>query len=213
MAVWREFLHAVRPARVAEVGVWRGEFAAAVLAECPFVDRYYLIDPWAHLPDWNKPFNVAAEHFEAIYREALWRTDFAQDRRVILRGRTKEVVHQLEDTSLDFIYVDGDHTLRGITLDLILLFNKARPTGYLGGDDFAPTPWDHGPAFEPTLVFPFAVHFAEAMNAPIRALPCNQFLISRAQTGFEFIDPLGRYRQLGLNPSPSQPGGQTSPRP
>ncbi len=191
--LWQTFFNTVRPARVAEVGVWRGEFAAAMLAQCESIETYYLIDPWAHLPDWNKPFNVSTEQFEAIHREAMQRTEFASDKRVVLRGRTKEVVDRLEDASLDFIYVDGDHTLRGIALDLMLLFPKVRPTGYLGGDDFAPSPWEHGPGFEPTFVYPFAVYFAEAMNVTIRALPFHQFLIQRAQTGFRFVDPSGQY--------------------
>jgi hypothetical protein len=30
-------------------------------------------DPWAHLPDWNKPFNLSSERFEAIYNEGAWK--------------------------------------------------------------------------------------------------------------------------------------------
>jgi hypothetical protein len=65
---------------VAEVGVWKGEFAEAMLRRCPGISRYYLIDPWLHLPDWNKPFNVGDEVFAEVKEEALRRTELAGDR-------------------------------------------------------------------------------------------------------------------------------------
>lgn len=47
-------------------------------------------------------------------------------------------------------------------------------------------------------MFPFAVHFAEAMDVPIIALSGNQFAISKAVGSFEFIDPFGLHSELGL---------------
>jgi hypothetical protein len=187
---------------VAEVGVWKGEFAAEVLAACSTIATYYMIDPWRHLDDWNKPANVASQTFEAIRLEAMARTNFASARRRVLRGTTLEVVDAVDDGTLDFAYIDGDHTLRGISTDLISLLPKMRVGGFIGGDDFCPSIWQHGSEFEPTLIFPFAVHFALAMRASIFALPFNQFLISlpsvpRAGAG-AFVDLTGRYGSLDL---------------
>ena len=52
---------------------------------------------------------------------------------VILRGRTKEVIDQVPDNSLDFAYIDGDHTLRGITIDLMNVLPKIKEGGIIGG--------------------------------------------------------------------------------
>jgi hypothetical protein len=35
-----------------------------------------------------------------------------------LRGKTTEVIDKIPDASLDIVYIDGDHMLRGITIDL-----------------------------------------------------------------------------------------------
>lgn len=78
-----------------------------------------MVDPWANLPEWNKPFNVSQQIFDDIYREMDAKTAFAAHKRRILRGCTKEVVAGIPNESLDFAYIDGDHTLRGITIDLI----------------------------------------------------------------------------------------------
>lgn len=199
---WTQFIGACGARSVAEIGVWRGEFAAELLAACSAIDAYTMIDPWRHLDEWNKPANVASPAFEAIRLEAMARTDFASGRRRVLRGTTLEMVSAVDDGSLDFAYIDGDHTLKGISTDLISILPKVRPGGFIGGDDFCPSIWQHGAEFEPTLVFPFAVHFALAIRASIFALPFNQFLIAlpaapRVEAG-AFVDLTGRYGSLDL---------------
>lgn len=181
------------PARtVAEIGVYRGKFAAHVLDSCPGIERYYLVDPWRHLDDWAKPANRADDEFARIHTAAMTATAPHAARRVVLRGRTTEVVDQIPEGSLDVAYVDGDHTLRGIVVDLVALWSRVRPGGWVGGDDFSRSIWQHGTGFEPTLVFPVAVHVAEAHGARIFALPYRQFLIEkpgeRTPPGFELVD-------------------------
>jgi hypothetical protein len=197
--LWRAIVQASGVGTFAEVGVYRGVFAEALLDGCPSIDTYYLIDPWRHLDDWNKPANRDDEGFRRIHAEALRRTEAHASRRVVLRGRTVEVAADLPDGSLDAIYVDGDHTLRGIVTDLVALRPKLRPGGWIGGDDFRRSIWQHGGQFEPTLVFPVAVHVAEAMGVPVYALPHRQFLIHDApQDGHRFVDLAGGYDRTAL---------------
>jgi Methyltransferase domain len=200
--IWVPFIAEVNAISVAELGVWKGEFAAEILKACSTVSTYYMIDPWRHLENWNKPANVTAEMFEKVRSEAMQRTKFASARRRVLRGTTLETIGSIDDGTLDFAYVDGDHTLRGIATDLIALLPKMRPGGVIGGDDFCPNIWQHGSEFEPTFVFPFAVHFALAIGAVIYGLPFDQFLIvlpepRRAGAG-RFMDLTGRYPSLDL---------------
>jgi hypothetical protein len=205
LELWTRFVEATGARTVAEIGVYRGRFAAALLDACPRIETYYMIDPWRNLADWNKPANTTDERFDAFHREAMERTEAHAGKRVVLRGTTSEVIEQIPDGSLDFAYVDGDHTLRGITIDLIRVWPKVRDGGWIGGDDFSPSIWQHDEAYEPTLVFPFAVHFAEAVGAPITALGRRQFLIEKAG-GHAFTDLSGRYggtelgRQLTKRP-------------
>jgi hypothetical protein len=205
--LWSVLLEATQTRVMAEIGVWKGDFAAEILAAADNLELYYMIDPWANLPDWNKPFNVSPEVFDEIYHEMDIKTAFAGDKRRILRGRTIEVVDAIPDESLDFVYIDGDHTLRGITIDLIKIWPKVKAGGFIGGDDFTNTPWQHDVRFEPTLVCPFSVYFAEAMNIPIVALEHGQFLIHKDEdAGFSFRDTTGIYGDLSLNKLPQAAG-------
>ncbi len=212
--LWTRFVNETGARRVLELGVYRGQFAARMLDDCPGIETYYMLDPWRNLDDGNKPANKSDAVFEGFYRESLERTAAHEAKRAVLRGTTTEVIDQVPDGSLDFAYVDGDHTLRGITIDLIRIYPKIREGGWLGGDDFSPTIWQHDPAYEPTLVFPLAVHFAEAVGARIYGLPHKQFLIEKtAESRHAFVDLTGRYgdlelkRQLDLRPADAHQGG------
>lgn len=184
----------------AEIGVWKGDFSARILSSNKQISVYYMIDPWVNLPDWNKPANVSNGEFDRIYQIAMRRTAFASEKIKILRGSVKEMVSEIPDESLDMVYIDGDHTLRGITIDLIKVAPKIKEGGYILGDDFTVSPWQHPKSFEPTLVFPFSVYFAEAMGFSIAALPFNQFIMQKSSSSkFEFIDTTGSYGNVSLS--------------
>ena len=80
---------------MAEIGVWKGEFARHILGNSSSVETYFMIDPWRNLPDWNKPANVDDLIFESILQEAMAATEFARERRKVLRGRTVDVIDQI----------------------------------------------------------------------------------------------------------------------
>jgi hypothetical protein len=211
MEFWPRFVNDTGATAVAEIGVYRGEFAARLLAECDHITSYYMIDPWRHLADWNKPANKPDDVFERYFRESMQKTSAWADKRIVLRGTTTDVIDHVPDGTLDFVYVDGDHTLRGITIDLVKVFPKVRASGWIGGDDFSPSIWQHSEAYEPTLVCPFAIYFAEAVGARIYALPHKQFLIEKTGAGYELVDLTGRYGALDLRSQlirqgPEQPG-------
>jgi len=196
---WVDFINTFGLQQAAEVGVYRGDFAQALLRQCQSLTRYYMIDPWKHLADWNKPANHPDAQLEAYYRESMAKTDFAAGKRVVLRGKTVDVIGQIADEGLDFAYIDGDHTLRGITIDLVSVYPKVRIGGFLTGDDFSSSIWEHKITFEPTLVFPLSVYFAEAVGATIFALPHSQFCLHKtAERRFSFVDLTGRYGDTSL---------------
>jgi len=109
---------------MAEVGVYRGDFAKVMLQQCDGLTRYYMIDPWKHLSGWNKPANQDDAVFGQFFQEAKEKTDFAAAKRVVLRGKTTEVIDQIPDGELDLAYIDADHTLKGIAIDLIRVYPR-----------------------------------------------------------------------------------------
>jgi hypothetical protein len=202
LQLWAELLNLLTPRTVLEIGVWKGDFAENALRSASSITRFYMIDPWRHLDHWNKPLNTTSAELERAYQQAIHATAFAEDKVEVLRGTTAEMIRRIPDESLDLAYVDGDHTLRGITIDMICVYPKIKPGGCIGGDDFDPSIWQHGSRFEPTLVFPFVVYFAEAVGAELWALDFHQFLLRKPLNGgrFDFHDIHDLYGQTELMP-------------
>ena len=197
--LWISFLNSTKVNNLVELGVYKGDFAEKLLRNCDLIAKYYMIDPWRHLDNWNKPANLKDDTFEQFLSETISKTDFAAEKRIILRGKTTDVIEKIPDGELEFAYINGDDTLRGITIDLIRLFPKVKNGGWIGGDNFSKTIFQHAAKFEPTLVFPFAVYFAEAVGARIYALPYSQFLIEKnSNQSFVFIDLTDNYRDTSL---------------
>jgi predicted O-methyltransferase YrrM len=213
-ALWTTIINTTNTQSVLELGVWKGQFAEHLLRECPGIAHYVMLDPWRHLDGWNKPANVDEDTFAAHFAEAMARTEFASAKRRVLRGTTLERIDDIPDGSLDLVYVDGDHTLRGISIDLIRSWPKVKPGGILGGDDYTQSIWQHPDTFEPTLVCPFAAYFAESQGAAIAILPFNQFAIfkqAKPENAFRVIDVTGRYGPRTLRQqfiTPGSPAGR-----
>lgn len=193
--LWVRLLTDFKCRNLCEVGVWRGEFAQHILGKIAGIESYTLVDPWRNLPSWNKPANKSDIEFDEIRKEALGRVSAHSNKITEVRDTTKMAKDKIPDGSLDFVYIDGDHTLRGITLDLNCMLPKIRKAGFIGGDDFSKTIWQHHTSFSPTEVFPYAIYFAEAFDMRIYTLPFSQFLIVNSSDGFEVIDH-GGYSDL-----------------
>jgi len=52
---WSTVINTLQLATAVEVGVFEGAFARHILAQCPTVSSDYMLDPWRHLDNWNKP--------------------------------------------------------------------------------------------------------------------------------------------------------------
>ena len=184
---WTSFINEKSFESVAEIGVWRGAFAKAILDNCSTIRDYYLVDPWRKMDDWNKPFNFK-EDFEKVYQQAMNNLKSHQSKTKLLRGKTTEVIDQIPNNSLDFAYVDGDHTLRGIAIDLMTILPKMKTGSFIGLDDFT-NPLQHGFDYELSLVDPFGLYFAEANRFPCAILGKGQFCIHvDSSMGFSLVD-------------------------
>jgi hypothetical protein len=92
----------------AEIGVWKGEFAQAILAQNP--QWLYLVDAWRHQPTEFYPSdlsNVSDAVFEEYYQ--LVANAFKDSRTMIIKRFSYDAVDSILDNSLDFCYIDACH--------------------------------------------------------------------------------------------------------
>lgn len=141
--------HLPREAACAEIGTWRGEFAATILrSRRP--RRLYLVDPWEHRSErtyeramFGGRTGDGQSEMDAIYDSVLagFRGRIDRGQVVVKRQRSLEAAEDFADGSLDWVYIDGDHTYEGVRNDLEAYFRKVRPGGYLAGDDYGQPGW------------------------------------------------------------------------
>jgi hypothetical protein len=124
----------------AEIGVWKGDFSAAIVAVVRPA-MLHLIDPW---------LSAGRQELEGVwYDRPQTAMDTIHDRvrgrfaREIAAGTVKlhrapsaEAAHELADESLDWVYIDGDHTYPGVRGDIEAYAAKVRPGGFVCGDDY-----------------------------------------------------------------------------
>jgi SAM-dependent methyltransferase len=127
-----------------EVGTWKGDFAARLLAQAE-PKTLHLVDPWMQRNEaefQNVRYGGQAPNgqsgLDEIYEGVLVRfaKEIEEGTVVVHRMTSDEVVAEFDDESVDWVYVDGDHHYLAVKADLEAWYPKLRPGGILGGDDF-----------------------------------------------------------------------------
>lgn len=142
----REQLLHLLPKRgiVAEIGTAKGAFAAAILQNADPA-ALHLIDPWVHHAQgaYTRDFsNVEDDEQEKRYRDVLkqFEAEIADGRVIVHRQTSGEAAASFADGALDWVYVDGLHSLDGVRADLAAYSGKLKPDGFMLGHDYTNNP-------------------------------------------------------------------------
>lgn len=132
-----------RPLTIVEIGSFEGRGSLALHELlCKHPDSKVLcIDPWddGYVANFT-PF----QNLDPLFRGQFAR--FQQNTGAIpqikpLRGTSNAVVPALPHDSIDFAYIDGDHSPDQVYLDGCMIFKKLRVGGFAVFDDYE---WEHG---------------------------------------------------------------------
>jgi hypothetical protein len=114
-----------------ELGVWRGSHAARLLKR-KTIAKLYLVDPY--LPHGEVLDRV---RMERCYRIAFRRVNRFEPRRWDFKLLTLTLAAMtFADSSLDFIYIDANHSEAAVYQDLTLWLPKIKSGGLIGGHDW-----------------------------------------------------------------------------
>jgi SAM-dependent methyltransferase len=128
----------------AEVGTYRGDFAAVILrASRP--RQLYLVDAWEHRSEqeyegasYGGYASAGQDGMDAMYESVVERFRMAIDDGTICvkRARSLEAAASFAEQSLDWVYIDADHSYEAVKRDLEAYYRAVKPGGYLAGDDY-----------------------------------------------------------------------------
>jgi len=119
----------------AEIGVYRGGYSEALLKNIPGL-KLIGVDLWELYPGYR---DYRRNDMETAYDEALERTKDYECQ--LIKGWSNEVAKKIPDGSLDFVYIDGNHSFEYTVMDLAAWSKKVRSGGGVYGHDFED--WSH----------------------------------------------------------------------
>jgi len=125
-----------RPIVGAEVGVFRGNTSEALLSEFPDL-RLWMVDPWAPFDGESRLDKSSQDDFDSSMEAAMLWTDFAKQRRYVLRQASLNAASRFSDDTLDFVFIDGNHLYENVVADISAWWPKLRRGGLMTGHDYA----------------------------------------------------------------------------
>ena len=121
-----------RPIVGVEIGVCLGYTTEKLVKEVNF-EKYFAVDSYHSYVDWNGG-DLNADRQSLIKQHAV--NKLSKYNNVEFKFKSSEEFSaEVEDNSLDFIFIDGDHSYEGVLKDLNLWFKKVKPFGILSGHD------------------------------------------------------------------------------
>jgi hypothetical protein len=139
-----------RELKGAEIGVFDGQMSSCLLKNAPNLSLI-MVDSWegdgvAYHPDGNYDYHqsLPQTYQDSFRRKAEQNVEFANGRTVVLPMRSIEAAKTVLDGTLDFVFIDADHSYEGCKSDIEAWLPKLKPTGLLCGHDYETTGFQFG---------------------------------------------------------------------
>lgn len=118
----------------AELGVWRGRTFLYLLENCPQLTMIG-IDLWAPQPRNKGPENYVHWNHEDHENYVREKSKIYRERAIIYKMWTTEASHLINTESLDFVFIDADHSSNAVKEDIEHWIPKLKPNGWIIGHD------------------------------------------------------------------------------
>ena len=128
------------PINVLEIGARYGDSSKIILHYLN-VKEYIIVDPYTDYDEYKQDgfngilknskndeiFNKTKQQLTAINKNIIFHRTFSNN---------SDTLSKIKDKSIDFIFIDGNHTYKYVLKDLENYYPKLKDNGILCGDDF-----------------------------------------------------------------------------
>ena len=117
----------------AELGVNEAEFSKEII-EIVSPDKLHLIDLWG-----------SERYDEKVMEDALKRVkeEIESGQAEVHRGYSYDVLEEFPEASLDWVYIDTDHTYSTTIKEIEVASRKVKPNGIIAGHDYIEGTWNN----------------------------------------------------------------------
>ena len=132
-----------------EIGVWKAEFSAQILKAAK-PKTLHLVDPWLVSDSsdrtseaWYGADRITQAAMDDIHDQVSKRfvREQASGQVAIHRSDAKQALAAMAPDSVDYVYVDGDHSYEGVSSDITEALRVTRVGGFICCDDYLLGSW------------------------------------------------------------------------
>jgi len=117
----------------AEIGVDNGRYSKWLCIKVKKL-KLFCVDPWIEYEDYIESHNQNKTDMDTHYERA--KTRLAKFNVEFVRKTSMEAVKDFKDNSLDFVFIDGNHTFEYVVNDIAEWSKKVKPGGIVSGHDY-----------------------------------------------------------------------------
>lgn len=114
-----------------EVGVKCGDFSTQLLKSWN-CQKLFLVDMWEGYDEYDEMHDHMSNYEKCVNNMA----SFPSNKYQILKMASVDASTHFPDNSLDFVYLDANHSYDGVKNDLHAWYPKIKKGGILAGDDY-----------------------------------------------------------------------------
>ena len=133
---------------IAEIGVFEGEFSEFLLSAAR-LREFYVVDLFdGVVGSGDKNGNHYKEiEMPDVYAQLLGKYR-SSEAITVYKGSSQDFFRHIPDDTLDFVYIDGDHTYEGCRADLENAYAKVKKDGFILGHDYSFNPFKTESTYE-----------------------------------------------------------------
>lgn len=117
-----------------ELGVSYGFNLVYFLDNLPNIKKVYAIDPYMPYDDGPGGY-VTQEVIDRVKQCMLNNIEPHKDKVEFINKMSKDAVKDIPDDSLDYIFIDGDHSYEAVASDMEIYYSKVKSGGIFAGHD------------------------------------------------------------------------------
>jgi hypothetical protein len=144
-----------------EIGVAAGEYSEIIMQKNPQLTAMYGVDP--HLPYRGYKDFVRLGTFDSLEKTAHDRLD-KYPNYAFIKEFSVEASQEFEDSSIDFVFIDGNHSEPYVSQDITAWAPKVRPGGIVSGHDYARIKGNNNEDSKNWAVIPAITKYAKENN-------------------------------------------------
>jgi len=119
-----------------EIGVSNGGTFGKILKKCDNIE-WHGVDPWVVCPEYDKrPNGKGKWNHDSNYEKVQEIVSKYPKRAYTHRMTSVEAAKEVEDRSIDIVFIDGLHTYEGVKEDLEAWVPKIKIGGIISGHDY-----------------------------------------------------------------------------